>query len=84
MIGPQGRTTWEQEAIQVPYQGQRQNKQEQQWQAEGPSLPTQSTLHIYFDIHIHIHNTKPSMKKNGAGRHYQMLMRLLIVQTFVL
>lgn len=84
MIRPQGRTTWEQEAIQVPFQGQRQNKQEQQRQPEGPSLPTQSTLHIYSDIHIRIHAGKPSTAKNGAGRRCLMLTRLPFVQLFVL
>lgn len=68
MIRLRGRTTWEQEAIQVPFQGQWQNKQEI-WgnQRALHCLLSQSALHIYFDIHIH--TGKPSTEKNEAERH---------------
>lgn len=54
MIRLQGRDTWAQEAIQVQFQGQWQNKWEMQGNQEAlHCLLNMFTLHIYFDIHIH-------------------------------
>lgn len=86
MIRLWGRATWAQEAIQAPFQGQRQNKQEMQGNQRAlQCLLSESTLHIYFDIHIHIHTGNPFAGKKRLGRHewasvnYLMFMWLPVV-----
>lgn len=91
MIRLWGRATWAQEAIQAPFQGQRQNKQEMQGNQRAlQCLLSESTLHIYFDIHIHIHTGNPFAGKKRLERHewaavnYLMFMWLPVVHFILL